>query len=151
MFLGAFVAAQGVRFPRTNPPVESDVAAPPAVEAILHRACYDCHSHETVWPWYSNVAPVSWLVIHDVDEARHHVDFSTWGTLSEQKRLKKLDDIVEMVQEGDMPLWYYVLMHPRARLTDEDVATLRQWAVDQGVQLDDDGGQKHEHDHDDDD
>src|ERR1043166_4935560 len=65
---GLLVAAQAFRIDRTNPPVEQDVAAPAGVEALLRRACYNCHSHETVWPWYSHVAPVSWLLAPDVSE-----------------------------------------------------------------------------------
>ena len=65
---GALLAVQAFRIDRTNPPVEQDVAAPAGVEALLRRACYNCHSHETVWPWYSHVAPVSWLLAHDVSD-----------------------------------------------------------------------------------
>ena len=69
-------SAQLVPVERTNPPVEAEIVAEPEVHALLRRACYDCHSHETVWPWYAWVAPVSWLVAHDVDHAREELDFS---------------------------------------------------------------------------
>ena len=75
--LGLFVVAQLIRFKHTNPPVTGDVNAPPQVEATLHRACYNCHSNLTKWPWYSEIAPISWLVYHDVSDGRHHVNFST--------------------------------------------------------------------------
>jgi hypothetical protein len=125
--LVALVAIQFVPVPRSNPPVETEVPAPAPVREILKRACYDCHSHETRWPWYSRVAPVSWLVAHDVDEAREHVDFSAWNRYDPPKRAKQLEEIWEEVEEGEMPLWFYVLLHPEARLSDEDRAVLRRW------------------------
>jgi hypothetical protein len=124
-----FVAAQAVRIERSNPPVESDVAAPPEVEGLLRRACYDCHSHETVWPWYSQVAPVSWLVGHDVDEGREELNFSTWAAYGPRRKAKKLRETIEEVDEGHMPPWYYLLMHGEARLTPADRGALRAWTA----------------------
>src|SRR5690348_6573673 len=80
LVLGAGVlAAQLVRPQRTNPPVVSDVAAPPEIEAVLRRACFDCHSNETAWPWYTAVAPISWVLHRDVLEGRRRLNFSEWG------------------------------------------------------------------------
>ena len=87
---GLLVVVQGFRIDRTNPPVEQDVAAPAGVEALLRRACYNCHSHETVWPWYSHVAPVSWLLAHDVSEGRRELNFSTWAAYPAAKKVRKL-------------------------------------------------------------
>jgi hypothetical protein len=129
----ALVLAQLVPVTRDNPAVGSDVDAPPAVAAVLRRACYDCHSHETVWPWYSRVAPVSWLVAHDVDHGREELNFSTWSAYDDAKRRKKLKETVEEVAEGEMPPWYYVLVHPEARLADADVELLRAWAAASGA------------------
>jgi hypothetical protein len=123
------VAAQAVRVERTNPPVARDVDAPADVREILRRACYDCHSHETVWPWYSRVAPVSWLVAHDVREGREELDFSTWDAYPPAKRTKKLRKSMEEVDEGEMPPWSYTLMHPDARLGAADRETLRTWTA----------------------
>jgi len=122
------LAAQVVPVPRTNPPVTRDVAAPPPVAALLRQACYDCHSRESVWPWYSRVAPVSWLVAHDVNEGREEVDFSAWGQYGPRRQAKLLGEAVKSIEEGEMPPWYYVLMHPSARLDEPAQAALVAWA-----------------------
>lgn len=109
---------------RTNPPV----VAEPAWDASVTRelavtACFDCHSNETRWPWYSTVAPVSWLVIHDVDEGRGELNFSEWGTRREQA---DGDDAAEAVRDGSMPMPIYLPLHPEARLEDAERETLAQ-------------------------
>lgn len=83
---------------------------------VFFRACADCHSNETKWPWYSYVAPVSWLVQQDVSEGREHLNISLWGA---QKR-NHGDDAVEQVEKGEMPLWYYGIIHREAKLSDND-------------------------------
>jgi cytochrome c551/c552 len=118
---------QAIPVQRRNTAVESDAEAPPAVASILRRACYDCHSNETVWPGYSRVAPVSWLVAHDVREGRRQLDFSTWNRYDAVTRRRKLDRAAEEVADGDMPPVYYVWMHPEARLSDADKAALKAW------------------------
>ncbi len=130
IFVGLAVAAlliQAIPVKRTNGAVESKVDAPPEVAAILRRACYDCHSNETVWPSYSRVAPVSWVVAHDVHEGRRELDFSRWNRYDAVTRRRKLDRAVEEVGDGDMPPVYYVWMHPEARLSDADRAALKAW------------------------
>jgi len=122
------VGIQLVPVSRTNPPVETEIPAPPAVREILRRACYDCHSHETRWPWYSRVAPVSWLVAHDVFEGRRHLNLSAWNRYDAEKRRKKLDELWEQVDEGDMPLWFYVPLHPEARLSEADREALHRFS-----------------------
>jgi len=128
---GLLIAIQVVRPARTNPPVASDVGAPPEVATSLRNACYDCHSHETRWPWYAAVAPVSWLVAHDVNHGRHELNFSTWGAYDATKRRKKLAKSIKELDEGEMPLWYYVPMHPEAKLGDAERAALRAWFIAQ--------------------
>ena len=119
--------AQLIPVERTNAAVEQDVGAPAPVAGILHRACYDCHSNQTVWPGYSGVAPVSWLVAHDVHEGRRELNFSAWQRYDAEKRRRKLDKAAEEVGDGDMPPVYYVWMHPEARLSDADKAALKAW------------------------
>jgi Haem-binding domain len=100
----------------TNPPVTGEPPwDSPATRATAATACFDCHSNETVWPWYSNVAPMSWRLQKHVDEGREKLNFSEWGT-GEQET----DEIVEVVDEGEMPPWDYLLVHPEARLSDTD-------------------------------
>ncbi len=126
--LAVGLLAQLVPVDRTNPPVTADLQAPEDVRAVLRRACYDCHSNETTWPWYSRVAPISWLVAHDVDEAREHMNFSTWGTLSADEQEHLREEAWEEVEEGEMPLWFYVPLHAEAKLDDADRAVLQAWA-----------------------
>jgi hypothetical protein len=129
--LGALLLAQLVPVDRSRPPVESEseVPAPPEVRALLKRSCYDCHSHETVWPWYGYVAPASWLLAYDVREARDELNLSTWNRYSAKKQAKKREEMWEEVDHGHMPLWYYLPLHPQARLSEEDRALLRSWAT----------------------
>lgn len=126
--VGLFVLIQFVPVDRTNPPVEGEVPAPPEVRQVLQRACYDCHSNETNWPWYSRVAPVSWLVVRDVRQGREHLNFSTWNRLSTREQVEALRESWEEVDEGEMPLWFYLPPHPEARLSARDRELLRNWA-----------------------
>ncbi len=111
-----------------NPPVEQDIAAPPQVSQILHRACYDCHSNETVWPWYSRVAPSKWLVRHDVEEGRGHLNFSTWNRNDPRRQARKAMEIAEQVDENEMPPRLYTPLHPSARLTAQERQQIVDWA-----------------------
>ncbi len=108
--------------PSKNPPV---VKGPPwnapATEALARKACFDCHSNETRWPWYAWVAPVSWLVTDDVEEGRRHLNFSRFD-----QPQRHADDAAEEVRSGDMPPSNYLLLHPDARLSDADRAALSQ-------------------------
>ncbi|HEY1435246.1 MAG TPA: heme-binding domain-containing protein [Thermoanaerobaculia bacterium] len=125
-----FLVAQLVPVDRANPPVQGEVAAPPAVRAILRRACYDCHSNEVVWPWYGRVAPVSWLLERDVREGRKEVNFSIFGQYAEKRRHRKWIEIPEQIEKAEMPPWFYTAVHPKARLSEADRAALVQWARD---------------------
>ena len=113
------VAIQVVPYGRehTNPPVVQEPQwDTPKTRALFMRACADCHSNETKWPWYSNIAPVSWLVQHDVDEGREHFNISNW--LHQKKN--KGDEAAEEVREGDMPPLVYLPAHPEARLSETE-------------------------------
>jgi hypothetical protein len=124
----AFLAAQVIRIERINPPVQSGIAGDPAVQPLLRRACYNCHSNETVWPWYSNVAPASWLVASDVKEARSQLNFSEWEAYGSEGQSYKLADIAGEVRDGKMPPWYYTLAHPEARLSPAERNAIHSWA-----------------------
>jgi hypothetical protein len=121
---------------RTNPPVEEEVPAPSEVRAVLKRACYDCHSNESKWPWYSHVAPVSWLIARDVHEGREEMNFSAWNRLSPGKQKKRFRQSWDLVQKGEMPLWFYVPLHPEAKLSETDRLLLKKWALSMAVQSD---------------
>ena len=117
-----FVLAQLVPYGRghTNPPVQAEPNwDSPQTRALAVRACYDCHSNETKWPWYTNVAPVSWLTQRDVDSGRSTLNFSEWNKPQDGK-----GDIVEAARGGGMPPWYYTPLHPRAKLSAADTDKL---------------------------
>jgi len=122
------VGIQLVPVSRTNPPVVADFDGPADVRAVFRKSCYDCHSNETRWPWYSHVAPSSWLVAHDVEEARGHFNFSLWGTYSAAKKAHLAEDIWDEVKDGDMPLIVYRLGHPGVTPSDADKMTLQRWS-----------------------
>jgi Haem-binding domain len=104
----------------TNPPETKEPTwNSPETRELVRRACFGCHSNETVWPWYSNVAPVSWLVQRDVDEGRRHLNFSEW---SRPQRHAK--DIGDEVTKSEMPPWFYLPMHPGAKLTSTEKQAL---------------------------
>ncbi len=125
--VGSFLVAQLVPIDRDNPPVDFDMPAPAMVKSTLKRACYDCHSHETAWPWYGYVAPASWLLAYYVSEARSEFNLSTWKAYRPDKRRTLLRDALEEIEEGSMPPWEYRLMHGKARLSEADIEILRDW------------------------
>ncbi len=127
VLIAAFVVSQGFRIDKSNPPVRAEISAAPEVGALLHRACYNCHSNETVWPWYSNIAPVSWLIGSDVSEGRQLLNFSDWETYAIDLKAKKLGKIAEEVGDAGMPPWYYVPLHAEARLSDAERTRIRDW------------------------
>ena len=133
----ALAAAQLVRPDHTNPASHGELVAPSTTSEILRRACYDCHSNETRWPWYASVAPASWLVQHDVDEGRRRLNFSSWQDYASdpETAAHKLEQIAKTVERGDMAPWYYRLLHPSARLGEEDRARLARWAADEARRL----------------
>jgi hypothetical protein len=121
--------AQFIRIDKSNPPVRSDLASA-SVKPVLQRVCYNCHSNETTWPWYSSVAPASWLVGMDVKEGRSHLNFSEWGTYDSGTRSHKLRGIEEEVQGGDMPPWYYSLVHRDSRLSESERNQILVWVAE---------------------
>jgi hypothetical protein len=123
------VGSQFVPVNRSNPAIETEVLPPATVRAILRRACYDYHSNETAWPWYSRIAPVSWLVAHDVRKGREEVNFSAWNRMPTQKQERKRKETSKEIEEEEMPPWYYLGVHRTAALSAEDKSTLRRWAL----------------------
>jgi hypothetical protein len=119
-----------IAFPvdHTNPTITGEIEAPEEVMAILRRGCYDCHSNETKWPWYSYVAPVSWLVSDDVQDGRKHMNFSEWDTYNDKQKRHKMKECGEMVKVGEMPLWFYLPLHPEAELLPKDIEILTAWS-----------------------
>jgi len=124
------VAAQFFQPDKANPPAvpaaDFEVVAKPhpEVAAIVKRACRDCHSNNTTWPWYSRIVPASWLIAGDVKEGRAHLNFSEWRLLGAEMSRLRLKEACGEVKSGGMPLWQYRLMHPEARLSEADIQTL---------------------------
>jgi len=118
---------------RTNPPVdpakraEAHLQFTPEVSEIVAKGCRDCHTHETRWPWYSHVAPTSWLVVGDVNHAREHMNLSEWSEYDAVQVDKMLEEICEEVEEGAMPLPIYTLIHREADLTAQERQTVCDW------------------------
>lgn len=136
-----FLGVQFVRPLRTNPSfdgahaLQSHVDVPSEVGAVLGRACMDCHSNQTRWPWYSNVAPASWFVADHVDHGRRHLNFSTWARYDRDRAEHLMGDICKEVKSGTMPMPSYLLLHPGAKLTPQDVKTLCDWSTSESRRL----------------
>lgn len=110
--------------PSANPPVQAEPAwNSPATRALAQRACFDCHSNETVWPAYAYVAPASWLISKDVQRGRHKLNFSEWGVASSSEQ--EADDLPKVFRRGSMPPRAYLLLHPEARLSETELQQLQ--------------------------
>lgn len=133
LFVLAFVGVQVIRPERTNPPVDasrtikSQMQVPPHISSMLERACRDCHSHETHWPWYSNIAPLSWLLVDDVNAAREDMNLSDWAQYPADEAAEILEDACKQARQRRMPLSNYVLLHPDAKLSDQEIAAFCAW------------------------
>lgn len=123
---------------RTNPPIDpkrdihSNLSLDVHVAATLARSCNDCHSNRTTWPWYSHVAPASWLVVSDVNRGRKALNFSEWSTYGPKEQKEHLAEICKEVTEGEMPGFSYTLIHRDATLSKADVAAVCSWAQSTG-------------------
>ena len=132
-FVAVLLGSQLIRPARTNPSIDPSrtlaarLRVTPEVAAVLDRACRDCHSNETTWPWYSNVAPISWLVIDHVRSGRRHFNYSEWAGYAPDKQRKLLQEICEETRDGSMPVGSYTLVHREARLSEADVLALCAW------------------------
>ena len=129
----AILIAQLVRPDRSNPAVQGDLSAPPVVKETLERSCYDCHSNQTRWPWYSAVAPLSWWIHHDVGEGRRRLNFSSWTDYTSDPGTEdqKLDEVARLIESRAMPPWYYLAIHPQARLTSVERIAITRWIADE--------------------
>lgn len=134
-----FVLIQFVPYSAAELEARGELQAPPEVQAILERSCYDCHSARPKIPWYGRVAPVSWLVAHDIKEGREHLNFSDWTQLSAREQAEAREEIREEVEEGEMPLGIYLALHGEAELSAQDRALLFAWTG---------GGAPHDGEHD---
>lgn len=124
VLLLAWLVIQLIPLSRDNPAIVSEPAwDSPQTHALAQRACFDCHSNETVWPWYARISPVKLLIWNDVRDGRHELNFSDW-----QRSGEEADEIAEVIRSGEMPPWYYELLHPDAKLS-----TAEQQALIEGL------------------
>ncbi len=130
------LATQFIPLNRSNPSVDpsqtiyATLPVPAKVKAVFERSCKNCHSDETAWPWYGYVAPVSWVLAHDVHQARKMMNLSEWGSYSAKRKEDRLEEICEQVTNGDMPDRKYAIFHRSARLTPEEREAVCQWTDD---------------------
>jgi hypothetical protein len=131
--------AQFVRPAKTNPAADpaahltAHTQVPSEVQKVLARSCNDCHSNQTTWPWYADVAPVSWLVVDDVNHGRKHMNFSHWAAYDAQERAKLLEEMCEEVSEGKMPLPIYTVVHQDAKVSSAEARTVCEWTKTQAA------------------
>jgi heme-binding protein len=129
LFVAIFAAAQLVRPAHANPPtdasraIQAHVSPTSGLPAVLNRACRDCHSNDTVWPWYTRIAPASWLMAHGVREGRKAVNFSEWGAYPPDVQRMLLSASCDDVSSGKMP-GPYTLLRPETRLSASDIETI---------------------------
>ena len=137
----ALVIIQFFRIDKTNPPVveaetiDAAIAVPPDIKLILGRSCNDCHSNNTIYPWYTNVQPVAWFLKDHIDEARRELNFSVFNTYSAKRKAKKFEEICEQVEAAEMPLQSYLLLHRDAVLSESDAKALCDWAREEGAKI----------------
>jgi hypothetical protein len=133
IIVAVIVIIQFFRIDKTTSPVDPvkdfiSVTNPPIrVAEIMKTSCYDCHSNQTNYPWYTNIAPVSWWIGHHIEEGKEHLNFSKWGDYSAKKADHKLEEFYEEVEEGEMPLNFYKALHADSQLSAEDKRLLINW------------------------
>ena len=131
--IAIFALMQVIRIDTVNPEIvpEKDflqlTQAPPEIASIMTTSCYDCHSNQTKYPWYSQIAPVSWFLKKHINEGRKHVNFSTWTDYTTDKQISKKEKIIEEVEEMGMPIKSYTIIHADAKLTDASRQALISW------------------------
>jgi len=131
-----------VKIPASNKPLLEGASVDPAVMQIMERSCQNCHSEKTDWPWYSYVAPMSWLIEKDVSEARTHMNLSRWDEYNSESQQQILAEITSVVGNRRMPLPRYLKLHPEAALSEAEIDQLYQWARAERARLKSIGGSR---------
>ncbi|WP_196886323.1 heme-binding domain-containing protein [Aureivirga sp. CE67] len=133
VFLIVVVVLIGIQLIRPSKNVSEEVSAnkleniPPRIESILKTSCYDCHSNNTVYPWYNNIAPVSWVIANHVNEGKEHLNFDEWKKYNEHQREHAIHELKEVIEENKMPMSSYTILHKNAVLKDKDKKDLLEW------------------------
>ena len=128
IIIALFLAMQLIQVDQNNPKQDKnlEIQAPKNIQTMFKNACYDCHSNQTKWPWYSSVAPVSWIVARHVKHGRKALDFTAWKNYTPEEKTKKLKAIYRTVY-GSMPLASYLSLHDEAMLSKEQREIIREW------------------------
>ncbi|MBL6970479.1 MAG: heme-binding domain-containing protein [Campylobacterales bacterium] len=123
-----FISLQLIQINKHNPTVDTqlEIKAPKEIMTIFKKACYDCHSNETKWPWYSSIAPMSWSISSHVEDGRKWLNFSVWENYSQEEKEKKIKEIFRAVYIA-MPPSDYIYFHDEASLTKEERTYVRDW------------------------
>lgn len=141
LLFAAFALIQFFGIDRTNPPVNASetlaaaVSVPPDISEILGRSCNDCHSNQTVYPWYSRVQPFAWFLKGHIDDGRREMNLSVFNTYTDKKKARKLEEICDEVEGGAMPLPSYLWIHSEAALSDSERKALCEWAGNERAKL----------------
>ena len=137
----AFAAIQFVRPNFTNPPIVAGqtltaiAQVPEDVEKILTRSCADCHSNATVYPWYSRIQPSAWFLSGHIGEGRQQLNFSEWGSYENRRKKRKLGEICEQVETGEMPLPSYLWIHRDAQMSAEEIRKICDWTQSEAAKI----------------
>lgn len=130
------IAIQFITIDQTNPPADMkndflEITSPPGdLGNIIKASCYDCHSNHTKYPWYADVAPVSWLLKQHIDDGRRNLNFSTWSEFDKSKKDHKLEECIDMIKSGEMPMEGYVMLHAEAEINHEQKMFLISWLTE---------------------
>ena len=133
IFIVLLAAIQFITIDKTNPPADMNkdflaTTNPPSdIDVILKSACYDCHSNHTEYPWYTNVAPVSWIIKQHINDGRNHLNFSDWNDYTDKKKDHKLEECLDMIKSGEMPMQGYVMFHEEAEFNHEQKMAIISW------------------------
>lgn len=142
VIVAGIIVLQFFRIDKANPPVvqletlEATTAVPPDISLILGRSCNDCHTNQTLFPWYANLQPMGWLLKNHIDDGRRQMNFSIWNTYQLKRRSKKLEQICEQVESKEMPLPSYLWIHRDAVLSENESKTLCDWAKQEQGRVD---------------
>ena len=133
IMIAILLAIQLIRPEKTNPPIDQSLTlkAPENVMKILKNSCYDCHSNETKWPAYAEIAPISWNIIGHVNDGREALNFSQWKTIDPKIKIARLKRSIKTINNGMMPLSNYLFMHDKAKLSDAQKRVIIQWCNQQ--------------------
>lgn len=140
--VAALIVIQFFRIDQTNPRVvqaetlEASVAVPPDISEIISRSCSDCHTNQTIYPWYANVQPMAWFLKNHIDDGRQKMNFSIWNTYPAKKKSKRFEDICEQLESKEMPLPSYLWIHRNSILSESDLAALCDWATQEKAKID---------------